>query len=194
MKKLVSLMTVWLSEIGVVKLLDLGILVGFSDLADIVRAVDTLCSFRAYIYGILNVRGLNGLTASGNASAGAAHNFYELIIGFSVPDFLHNYIRVFDSVSHCYLNGFACDFDLSALDSLDASDLFEFYFSSGFPSRTSLTVLRAASITPPVAPKIRPAVEPEKLSYLLSLRHLKRIPERLMNLASSLVVRTASMS
>ena len=69
-------------------------------------------------------------------------------------------------------------------------------FSNGLFVSVSTAVLKAASITPPVAPNITPAPEdsPKGLSKSSSGNKLKLIPALLIILASSLVVSDISTS
>ena len=79
MQNLVCLMAVRFAKVLIIDLLDFGILMTLAELHSCILAVQCRRALFAQIDKVPDIAGLDRLTAAVDASAGACHNFHELI-------------------------------------------------------------------------------------------------------------------
>ena len=136
--------------------------------------------------------GRNRLTASAKTSARTCHYFYKCIGRFSLLYLFKKFSRVFERMRNRYLDLVPSrSTSASLIPSMPRAGI-KFISGSGLPVTTSYAVRNAASITPPVAPKITaaPVDSPSGLSNSSDGSAANRTPDSLNIRASSRVVRT----
>ena len=88
---------VGLVEILLIQSLDVGVLVRFTQFHTLIGVIYGLCAFCANVGGISRISVLNGLSAAVYATAGASHNFDEVIISLTRFDKVHKGFCVFQA-------------------------------------------------------------------------------------------------
>ena len=181
-QQVMCFLTSWFAEEGCVQLLDGRILVGFADRVVFVGVVEDFRTQAADIDGVAYIARLLRLAAAVDASARAAHDLDEVVGCFAGFDFLEQLLCVAETGG---------DGDLASLmPSMPRTSVKSRFFNSS-PVRVSTAVRSAASITPPVAPKMTaaPVPRPSGASYSSSGSVLNFRPTLRIMRASSLVVR-----
>ena len=83
MQKMMGLLASRFPKVGVIQLLDSGILMGLADGVILIGIVQHLSPQSADIHGIAHISRLLGLAAAVDTSAWAAHDLDEVIVGFT---------------------------------------------------------------------------------------------------------------
>ncbi len=138
-----------------------GFLVGLSDRIALIGIVEHLGPQSADIHGVAHIAGLLGLAAAVDAAAGASHDLDEVVIRFAGLYLLKQGSGVAQAGGYGNLHiqaGYRVGGLLDAFHAADFGEIFKLASSS--PVKVSTAVRRAASITPPVAPKITAAPVP----------------------------------
>ena len=98
------LMTAGLAEVLTVELLDHGVLVRLTDLLRRILIIKSFGAESLYIGEIADRCGNDRLTAAVDTSAGATHNFDEVIILLALLDHFEESVRRSRSAAYCNVN------------------------------------------------------------------------------------------
>ena len=126
----------------------------------------------------MHPRGRIGLAAAADAAAGAGHDLDDVVLLLAADHLVEQDLGVLQAVGHADVDDRAAQVDGGLLDPFDAADLVEIDLLQLLPVTSSQAVRSAASITPPVVPKMSAAPDetPSGASNSPSARLWKSMP------------------
>ena len=121
-EQLVSLVVAGLTQILIIKLLDIGILVALAELEALILGVNSLGALGGNVHVHLHSGGNDGLTAAGYAATGAGHDLNEINLSLAGANAVEKLAGVAQTVSNGGTDSLVANLNGGDLHALKTAD------------------------------------------------------------------------